>query len=453
MINKDSINIFLAELDEIPHKKLSKEEELDLIKKIKNGDKKVYEWFVKNNLRLVLLIAKKYTKYGVSLEDLLGEGNLGLLKAIKTFDPSYGTEFSVFASIYIEGYIRSSINKHTRIVRLPEDFYNQVMKYKYYKKFNYTDEKIARLLNVDMEKIEKIKKYLDNIISINSVDNNGEEIGLKIKDDQNVEEIVYDKLTKEELCRIIESLDVSNIKKDVIYLRFGLKENKPLTQEEIASRVGVSRQRVNQIEKEVLALLRLVYEKGIKENREERTLKPKKPTIEMDFHGYTNHQIQEMLTRLTDIERYIFQLKYSKEHIWTEELDTEYNNCILPKIIIILEELKEKDEIININMLEFLSDEIIMEIAYKPTVEFIEIYKGAFKKMFHSKTMQEVLCDLPSEYSKILKSRLGINKNTYSKIRELSVEYNLYDDEVSNILYNILIKYKTKFHQDTKKRC
>ncbi|KXS41153.1 MAG: RNA polymerase primary sigma factor [Candidatus Frackibacter sp. T328-2] len=250
---------------EIGHDILSREEEVKLARRAQNGDEEAKTQLIEHNLRLVVDIAKKYRGKGMELQDLIQEGNLGLMKAIDKFDPEKGYKFSTYATWWIRQRITRSLpeaktirvpvhiwEKTTKVFKVKERLYNELNR-------EPTIEEIAEELRIDAEKVEEIIKISSeqNLASLNNLvgEDKNTELGELIVDD-NVEDPVKgvsNQFLKEDLEEVLAEL--TEREAEIIRLRFGLKDNWSRTLQEVADRFKLSRERIRQIQQKALKRL------------------------------------------------------------------------------------------------------------------------------------------------------------------------------------------------------
>ncbi len=238
---------------------LTKEEEKKLFERVTKGDKEAREQAITANLRLVVNVAKKYLHTKVPFQDLVQEGNSGLIIAVDRFDPSKGKRFSTYATFWIKQAVLRHLNDTKNIIRYPSyvvDNINKISKFviEYKNKHSKvpTKKEISQKIEVDIKEVKRVMDLMEmSYISL---------------DDQYESGQGFDstKLNAEdELCRDFESSSlISMIKKlrgkeqEVMVHRFGLFGNNRLTLEKIADKLNLTRERVRQIQNFVLAKLR-----------------------------------------------------------------------------------------------------------------------------------------------------------------------------------------------------
>lgn len=273
--NRDSQSLdkYLQEIGKVDL--LTADEEVALAKLIKAGDKQALERLTKANLRFVVSVAKQYQNQGLSLSDLINEGNLGLIKSAQRFDETRGFKFISYAVWWIRQSILQALAEQSRIVRLPLNRVGSLNKIsrtfsqleqKYEREP--TPEEMAEVLEVSANEVRDTMKVSGRHISVDAPFVKGEENSLLDVLENNSEEkpdneLIYDSLRKE-IRRALATL--TDREADVILLYFGLNGAHPMTLEEIGTRFQLTRERVRQIK-----------EKGIKKLRQSSrsdTLKP-----------------------------------------------------------------------------------------------------------------------------------------------------------------------------------
>jgi RNA polymerase primary sigma factor len=259
----DSLRLYLREISRIPL--LSAPHEFDIAQRIERGDREARDQLIVANLRLVVSIAKRYVGQGLSLEDLIGEGNIGLIRAVSKFDPSKGFRFSTYATWWIKQAITRSILEGTRAVRLPVYIMEEVMRVNRMTRQLYQElerepspEEIGAALNIPGERVSELKVWAEKVFSLDAPLSEEEENTLAdIIEDTNTRgpaEATDKQLLREEVRRALSNL--TQRERQVIELRFGLLDDHDHTLEEVGKRLKVTRERVRQIEERAIRKLR-----------------------------------------------------------------------------------------------------------------------------------------------------------------------------------------------------
>lgn len=252
-------------LQEIGHEELiSVDEEVELAQKIRNGDKKALEKLTKANLRFVVSVAKQYQNQGLSLPDLINEGNLGLIKAAKKFDETRGFKFISYAVWWIRQSILQALAEQSRLVRLPLNQVGSVNKVsRAFNKFEQENERrpsieeIAAEIELPQDKIAQAIKVGNRQISVDapfsdSDDNSLLDI-LPNTSIPNADKGLDIESLKEEVNRALSTLNERE--RDILKDFFGLNGTE-LTLEEIGHKYGLTRERVRQIKEKAIRRLR-----------------------------------------------------------------------------------------------------------------------------------------------------------------------------------------------------
>ncbi|WP_455095661.1 sigma-70 family RNA polymerase sigma factor [Prevotella koreensis] len=252
-------------LQEIGHEELlSVEEEVVLAQRIKNGDREALEKLTKANLRFVVSVAKQYQNQGLSLSDLINEGNLGLIKAAEKFDEKRGFKFISYAVWWIRQSILQAIAEHSRIVRLPLNQVGSVNKInKMLNKFEQENERrpsineIAEGVDLPEDKIEDAMKVQARHISVDAPfadgDNNSLLDVLPNEDAAMADKMLLLESLRDEIKRALQILN--DRERKIIEAFFGIDQPE-MTLEEIGTKYGLTRERVRQIKEKAIRRLR-----------------------------------------------------------------------------------------------------------------------------------------------------------------------------------------------------
>ncbi len=242
------------------------EEEVELAQAIKRGDRKALEKLTRANLRFVVSVAKQYQNQGLSLPDLINEGNLGLIKAAEKFDETRGFKFISYAVWWIRQSILQALAEQSRIVRLPLNQVGTLNKItKALQKFEQEHERkpssteLARELDIAEDKISDTMKVAGRHISMDAPFVEGEDNSLldvmPNEDSPNADSTLMDESLAKEIDNVLSSL--SEREAEIIKLFFGIGDNQEMTLEEIGDQFGLTRERVRQIKEKAIRKLRV----------------------------------------------------------------------------------------------------------------------------------------------------------------------------------------------------
>lgn len=259
----DSVRMYLREIGRVPL--LNREEEVSLAKRIAKGDEIAKRKLAEANLRLVVSIAKKYIGRGLSLLDLIQEGNEGLLKAVVKFDHTKGYKFSTYATWWIRQAVMRAIADQSRTIRVPVHMVEKINKMNRIQRQLVQDlgreplpEEIAAEMNIELDEVERIMKISQETVSLEAPV--GEEDDSKLGDfieDEEMEsprDAATYELLKEDIGKILDELDAREQK--ILEMRFGLEDGTTHTLEEVGQQFGVTRERIRQIEAKALEKLK-----------------------------------------------------------------------------------------------------------------------------------------------------------------------------------------------------
>ena len=259
----DPVRMYLREIGRIPL--LTFDQELDLAKRILDGDEEAKKELAESNLRLVVSIAKKYVGRGMLFLDLIQEGNMGLIKAVEKFDYTKGFKFSTYATWWIRQAITRAIADQARTIRIPVHMVETINKLIRTSRHllqqlgrEPTPEEIAAEMEIPAEKVMEIQKIAQDPVSLETPigEEDDSHLGDFIQDDDSPaphDSAAYT-LLKEQLEDVMSTLTPREAK--VLKLRFGLEDGKARTLEEVGREFEVTRERIRQIEAKALRKLR-----------------------------------------------------------------------------------------------------------------------------------------------------------------------------------------------------
>lgn len=269
-ISDDSVRMYLREIGNVPL--LTSDEEIRLAKRVEAGDELAKKRLAEANLRLVVSIAKKYIGRGLTLLDLIQEGNGGLLRAVEKFNYRKGFKFSTYATWWIRQAITRAIADQSRTIRIPVHMVELINKLVRIQRQLVQDlgrpplpEEIATEMGISIEKVEHILKISQETVSLETPVGEEEDsrLGDFIEDKESItpnESAIY-KLLKGHISEFLGELSPREQK--ILKMRFGLEDGRTHTLEEVGQEFGVTRERIRQIEAKSLQKLKL-HEQGQK---------------------------------------------------------------------------------------------------------------------------------------------------------------------------------------------
>lgn len=262
-ITDDSVRMYLREIGRIPL--LTGSEEVELAKRMESGDITAKKRLAEANLRLVVSIAKKYIGRGLSLLDLIQEGNTGLLRAVEKFNYRKGFKFSTYATWWIRQAITRAIADQARTIRIPVHMVEMINKLIRVQRQLVQDlgrtplpEEVAAEMGIPVDKVEHIMKISQDTVSLESPVGEEEDshLGDFIEDKESMspEEVAIYQLLKGHVTEFLQFLSPREQK--ILRLRFGLEDGRTYTLEEVGKEFGVTRERIRQIEAKALQKLK-----------------------------------------------------------------------------------------------------------------------------------------------------------------------------------------------------
>ncbi|HIU68179.1 MAG TPA: RNA polymerase sigma factor RpoD [Candidatus Caccomorpha excrementavium] len=262
-MSDDPVKQYLKEIGGYPL--LSITEEIELAKRIEEGDAQAKQMLAESNLRLVVSIAKRYVGRGLSFLDLIQEGNLGLIKAVDKFDYNKGYKFSTYATWWIRQAITRSIADQSRTIRIPVHMSEVINKtYRVSRSLlqelgrEPTEQELSEAMNLPIEKVREILKVSADPISLDTPigEEDDSHLGDFIRDDtiMGPEDAASYAVLQDQISRLLDTLTAREQR--VLILRFGLKDGRSRTLEEVGREFNVTRERIRQIEAKALRKLR-----------------------------------------------------------------------------------------------------------------------------------------------------------------------------------------------------
>ncbi len=253
------LQLYLREINQAPL--LLADQEISLARRIRKGDLLARDEMIRSNLRLVVSIAKNYSGRGLSLLDLIEEGNLGLLRAVEKFDPAQGCRFSTYASWWIRQAIKRSLINAVKPVEIPAYMVEMITKWR--RTANRlegetsrppTQDEIARAMGLSRKKVEVISRAARAFTSpFQAVTDDAEwSLSDMVPDDEarSPADVLLENRRKEAVMRFLNSIDSRAA--TVLRMRFGIDGGDPMTLKDIGRKIGLTRERVRQIERDAL---------------------------------------------------------------------------------------------------------------------------------------------------------------------------------------------------------
>ena len=259
----DPVRMYLKEIGKISL--LTLDEEMELSKRIVEGDEEAKNKLAESNLRLVVSIAKRYVGRGMLFLDLIQEGNIGLMKAVEKFDASKGYKFSTYATWWIRQAITRAIADQARTIRVPVHMVETINRLSRFQRQltlelnrEPTEEELAKKMHLSLDKVREVIKIAQEPVSLETPigEEDDSHLGDFVKDERTMspEEYTVHELLKDEISDVL--LTLTEREEQVLRLRFGLDDGSSKTLEEVGQMFGVTRERIRQIEAKALRKLR-----------------------------------------------------------------------------------------------------------------------------------------------------------------------------------------------------
>ena len=259
----DSMKFYMRDINTIPL--ISIKEEVELAKLIKQGSLKAKYKLITANLRLVVKIAHDFKGIGLPLQDLISEGNIGLMRAAEKFDPTKGAKFSSYAAWWIKQSMRRAMMEKSKLIRIPITSAGKINKIKSTRSRlseqlgrSPTDKEIAGNLNFSVKVVSRLKKVEQKTISLHQSisEENGNGLNDVLPDEKSVspDELMDEHELVNRINRLLSALD--RREQTILLMRFGLDGRPPKTLEEVSKKIGRTRERVRQIQNKALSKLR-----------------------------------------------------------------------------------------------------------------------------------------------------------------------------------------------------
>ncbi len=267
----DPVKLYLRDIKNIPL--LNAEDERRLGEEIRRGSRKARKQLIQANLRLVINMAKRYSRFGVPIADLIEEGNLGLIRAVSKFNPRHGYRFSTYCAWWVKQYIMRALSSQGRTIKIPVYVTEIIARYRRCsEELTHklgrppTDKEIARRLGLPLNKVKGIEEAIGKIQSLDAgigEDGRGQLLDIFSEEaptEQTVDEL-KDFLWRERISALLAKM--TKREREVLLLRFGLDDGITRTLREVAEELKITRERVRQIEDSAMRKMRrMIIEAG-----------------------------------------------------------------------------------------------------------------------------------------------------------------------------------------------
>jgi RNA polymerase primary sigma factor len=274
---RNTMRIYLQEIGKTPL--LTPDEEVTLANRIQLGDKRARDKMISANLRLVVKIAHDYVNFGLPLQDLISEGNIGLIKAVERFDPTKGGKLSTYAAWWIKQSIKRALANQSKTIRLPVHLVDKIAKMRKVTAQladeldrEPSDDEIAYAMEMPVNKVAHLKTVSVRPSSLDAPVGEGEDTSFgELVSDENASN-PFEDLTVKSIHNDIQSMicQLDGREGEIIRLRFGLDGNQPMTLEEVGDHFKVTRERVRQLQNIALhKMRRMMVDNERQRSREE----------------------------------------------------------------------------------------------------------------------------------------------------------------------------------------
>jgi RNA polymerase primary sigma factor len=248
---------------------LTHRDEIDLSRRVKSADKKARQMLIEKNLRLVVSVAKRYRGYGLPFEDLIQEGNIGLMKAVEKFDPEMGNRFSTYATWWIRQAVQRALADKGRTIRVPVHMGDKVRKMTRIRnelavelEREPTEEEVAGRLGWTAQETNEVRSVVPDATSLHwpaGPNEDAAELG-DFLEDERVSDIPDTVMQEMDIIEVREAVRRLPARYGyVLVKRYGLDEREPATLAELGGELGISRERVRQMQREAERILRARY--------------------------------------------------------------------------------------------------------------------------------------------------------------------------------------------------
>jgi len=266
--DRDSLKLYLNEIGKTPLLKI--EEEIKLAARVRKGDEAARQHMIRANLRLVVRIALDYRDFGLTLQDLISEGNIGLIKAVDRYDPTKGGKLSTYAAWWIKQSIQRALANQSKTIRLPVHAVAKISQIRKTARalseklgHEVTDEELAAELNMPLEKLIHLRSVAVHPASLDAPLGDSSDsslLGDVVRDDaaSSPSDSLGSKNVSADLANAISSLGEREAQ--IIRMRFGLDGNDEMTLEEIGKKFNVTRERIRQLEQLSIKHMRRLME-------------------------------------------------------------------------------------------------------------------------------------------------------------------------------------------------